>query len=220
MREGYQYYTYQKDVRSTKKISDHRGIERIPDVCPICDSGIEPELHYSITIKHELQVAMRCPRESCGKMFISIYKSNILAECYPVRYKERTFSDEITRLSPQFVDIYNQSLEAESLGLHQICGVGYRKSLEFLIKDYLILVKPEKESEIKSNFLGKCINEEIENQNLKDISNRANWIGNDETHYERRWESKDIADLKNLIDVTLHWVSMELLTKQYVEEMN
>ena len=36
-----------------------------------------------------------------------------------------------------FLTIYNQSLSAEDNNLDQIAGIGYRKALEFLIKDYL-----------------------------------------------------------------------------------
>ena len=48
----------------------------------------------------------------------------------------------------------------------------------------------------------------------------AIWLGNDETHYERKWVDKDIDDLKTLIDLTLHWINYETLTEQYKESMN
>jgi hypothetical protein len=51
------------------------------------------------------------------------------------------------------------------------------------------------------------------------MAERATWLGNDETHYVRKWEDKDINDLKILIKVTLHWIEMELLTEQYKTEM-
>lgn len=83
----------------------------------------------------------------------------------------------------------------------------------------MINKSPEKKEAIKIKFLGKCIKEDIQNVNLKEIAERATWLGNDETHYVRQWESKDISDLKVLINISLHWIDMELLTEQYKNEM-
>jgi hypothetical protein len=103
--------------------------------------------------------------------------------------------------------------------LLEICGVGYRKSLEFLIKDYLIKLDSTKEAEIKIKFLGKCIEEDIKNENIKNVAKRATWLGNDETHYLKKWEGKDLQDLKNLIDLTVHWLEMEDLTQKAIDDM-
>lgn len=43
------------------------------------------------------------------------------------------------------------------------------------------------------------------------------WLGNDETHYVRKWEASDISDLKMLIDLTAHWMTSELLTERYLK---
>jgi hypothetical protein len=48
---------------------------------------------------------------------------------------------------------------------------------------------------------------------------RAAWLGNDETHYTRRWEAHDITHLKTLIRLTTIWIESELLTKQMKKQM-
>ena len=49
---------------------------------------------------------------------------------------------------------------------------------------------------------------------------RANtWLGNDETHYIRRWQDKQINDLKRLIQLTINWIHNTLLPKKYLEDM-
>jgi len=48
---------------------------------------------------------------------------------------------------------------------------------------------------------------------------RAVWLGNDETHYLRKWEQKDLTDLKNLIGLTVHWIEMEELTETVMKDM-
>ncbi|MBP2259149.1 hypothetical protein [Virgibacillus alimentarius] len=51
------------------------------------------------------------------------------------------------------------------------------------------------------------------------MAERATWLGNDETHYVRQWENKDLQDLKNLIDLTVYFISKNLKAKKYKEEM-
>ena len=45
------------------------------------------------------------------------------------------------------------------------------------------------------------------------------WLGNDETHYVRKWEEKDIRDLKILIRLTESWIQNSILTDKYLREM-
>ena len=45
-------------------------------------------------------------------------------------------------------------------------------------------------------------------------ASRATWLGNDETHYIKKWPDKDLSDLKKLIDLTLHWISADILTRE------
>src|ERR1043166_3097052 len=43
----------------------------------------------------------------------------------------------------KFIKTYLQSLVAESNGLDEIAGMGYRKAIEYLVKDWAIQNKPE-----------------------------------------------------------------------------
>lgn len=132
---------------------------------------------------------------------------------------KRNFSEEINKISEKFEKIYNEAKEAEERGLEEICGAGYRKALEFLIKDYLIKQKADKGKVIKETGLGKSIDDYIKDTRIKDCAKRAAWIGNELTHYYRRWEDKDLQDLRNLLELTVHWIEMESLSKKYKKEM-
>ena len=44
-------------------------------------------------------------------------------------------------------------------------------------------------------------------------------MGNDETHYVRKWEDKDLEDLKKFIQLTEHWIESEHLTREAIAEM-
>lgn len=208
-----------------------------PDHCPICHHGIVPTLLCSSNILGStmngdiLQNVYLCPRSDCQKVFIGNYRQNksyrgpypdgphILKSTSPYVPKSSEVPKEVADLSPDYCELLNQSETAEAYRLNQIAGVGYRKSLEFLIKDYTISKNPGKEEDITKQFLGNVINNYISDENIKECARRAAWLGNDETHYVRKWEEKDIEDLKTLIKLTQTWMHTSLLTEKYLSEM-
>lgn len=129
------------------------------------------------------------------------------------------FQDEVLEVSSDFVKIYKQAAEAEFMKLDSIAGVGYRKALEFLIKDYLIGKYSEKREKIAKAYLSDCIRDYVDDPRVKIAAEKAAWIGNDETHYVRIWKNKDIEDLKKLLKLTANWISSEILTSEYADEM-
>ncbi|MBV9127212.1 MAG: DUF4145 domain-containing protein [Verrucomicrobia bacterium] len=137
----------------------------------------------------------------------------------PASIQKPPIEEHVARISPTFVKIYSQAIAAESHKLDEIAGVGLRKALEFLIKDYCIYKHPNKAADIKSTALGNCIKHFVADTNIKQCSERATWLGNDETHYVRVWDLHDINDLKVLIKLTHNWISNELLTERYLKEM-
>ncbi|WP_373331337.1 hypothetical protein [Salmonirosea aquatica] len=176
----------------------------------------------------EIYLFMECPRPSCKVCFSTRYSFVIKAgNNYVFDYdwiqtfalKTVEFSDTINKISESFVEIYGQANQAEQYNLDKVCGVGYRKALEFLIKDYLISIKADKAEEIKKKFLGICINDYIDNTNIKLVAERAVWLGNDETHYIRKWVDHDVEDLKGLIELTVRWIEMEVMTKEIEKRM-
>jgi hypothetical protein len=112
---------------------------------------------------------------------------------------------------------------AEDNALDQICGPGYRKALEFLVKDYLIgyIYKEDqqKQSDVTKAFLGAAIEKYIDQERIKQCAKRAAWLGNDETHYTRKWEDKDIHDLKSLIVMTVNYIDLTIESDRYLKEM-
>jgi hypothetical protein len=120
----------------------------------------------------------------------------------------QTFEPGILALSPSFGDIYHQAQAAEQSGLDQIAGLGYRKALEFLVKDYLIRENPSEAETIKQTLLGQCISR-FKDERIRTAVERAVWLGNDEAHYVRRWQGMDIDDLKRIIGLVLAHLHLE-----------
>ena len=214
------------------------SIDSLPSECPICHAHIYPGIPlYSIfkdSRRKELESIFQCKNTSCQSLFIGYYKNltsvvkdsdikdmnkYIFMRCAPTTQKKIIFSNEIKDVSPIFVDIYSQSLEAETMNLDQLTGIGLRKALEFLIKDFAIMENPSEKTNIESTKLSACIDKYITDINVKECAKRATWLGNDETHYIRKWETKDINDLKKLINLTVNWIDLVILTKNYIKEM-
>lgn len=188
--------------------------------CPFCKTRIIPNY---LCIDYDTLYAS-CPNDSCRKHFIlSLGLNDLFTVIEPnTSPQTKVFSEIIISISPQFASIYNQAYHAEQMRLDQICGVGYRKALEFLIKDYLIskVEDDAKKENIKNKFLNNCIQDDVQNENIKNVAKRAAWLGNDETHYTRKWEDKDVSHLKHLIDLTVRWIENEVETERVLQEMS
>jgi len=199
-------------------------IDWFPNICPYCHRTIEPIFTGDNLSANSLELIFKCPSTDCSRLFIGTYDrfgidEYSLRNCNIGNLINKRFSDSIKIISPAFIKIYNESYFAEQHKLTEICGVGYRKAIEFLIKDYLIIKNPMDEDNIKKKFLGNCIKEDIINRNINKAAERAVWLGNDETHYVKTWENKNIQDLKKLIEITIHWIEMEELTSSLDEDM-
>jgi hypothetical protein len=199
--------------------------------CPICKKSIKPlhlnSVYFPIT-SNNLMMESHLLCKGCNQSFIAHYEisrrlldgssyfsGDTASYLAPNEFIKTEYDQFISDTSPTFIEIYNQASAAESYNLHQIAGIGYRKALEFLIKDYLIKTNPpEDEEAIKKMLLGKCISEKIDSEQLKIAASRATWLGNDQTHYVQKFDDKDINDLKRLIRLTVHWISMILETKE------
>lgn len=205
-------------------------LDRLPDSCPLCRRSVHPKL---VSCRIDLnrvssRVVFQCTHHQCQELFISTYaainKGNSRFECIylhsaPNSPIHHNFPDVIQKLSPNFCLIFSQSEHAESEQLDQLVGIGLRKALEFLVKDFAISENPGKVDEIQKNLLGACIDKYINDTNVKECAKRAAWLGNDETHYVRKWGNKDIEDLKLLVRLTVNWLESHLLTKQYIASM-
>ena len=193
-----------------------------PRICPVCETGVDVQVLASYSIEkannmYFVFILFFCPH--CEDCFIGTYTCHAPTYSYEnVLHLQRLipkgediseFSDNIQQLSPRFVEIYRQSEKAEQWGLSEICGMGYRKSLEFLVKDYAIFLSPTEEDAIKSKQLSPCINDYIDNKRIKSLAKASAWIGNDEAHYTRKHEEYNIENLKAFITAMISFIDSE-----------
>jgi hypothetical protein len=195
-------------------VSNQKGswnYDLFPDKCPLCHRSIQA-IHIAINVVARegiegplLEMIFRCPNRECKRAFIGYYWQDqgpssllpgglyLLRGTAPHSPEEPNVAEEVKNISPSYSEILGQSLGAESSRLDQIAGCGYRKALEFLIKDYAIHTHPSRADVIKKKTLSSCIQDYATNPKVKSCASRATWLGNDETHYDRKWKMKDIS---------------------------
>jgi hypothetical protein len=230
---------FEFDAKDSNENLHSISANKRPDTCPCCHKGIEPKFKFAFFHDNEyptvrdnyVQAVFQCPGQDCYRIFIADYfqwnqgpreYANRLYELRhlsPYWYEKKIFPECIQKISPQFCATYNDAAAAESFKLSNVVGPGYRKALEFLVKDLLISENPSDEEEIKTAWLGNLIRDRIHDTNVKSCAERAAWLGNDETHYLRQWKDKDVGDLKTLITLAVNWIENHLLTKAYREDM-
>ncbi len=192
--------------------------------CPICKAKIRPVfLAASLNTSDTASVFDYC--QNCHEAFVTLYKvqrrdntstyysTTEIVYSEPNRFSKQVFDERIVKLSPQFDKIYNQALAAESFRLDEIAGLGYRKALEFLIKDFAIHEHPDEKESIKIKPLSQCIKNYISYENITTLAERSAWIGNDEAHYVRKQEDRDVSDMKAFIQAIVYFIGMILITK-------
>lgn len=189
----------------------NRSID-LPNMCPHCGTTMIPFVHGGFSTNnvsddhHIIGVLVSCSSTDCNKYFSLRYlytwdrrEPNAVYQLLPDTYRppiKIELPENIEQVSPEFVEIYSQASKAETEKLEQIAGVGYRKSLEFLIKDYAILNNSEDTEKIKKMPLGKVIENYLTDfPKLQKLAKAATWLGNDETHYVRKHTDKDIRDM-------------------------
>src|SRR5690349_7738793 len=107
-------------------ISETFRYERMPDECPICHTSVHPKIVVATLIGNLnqlgslAQITFQCTKEACQRLFIATYRMGDSTGIYnfvntaPKTAIQATFSDSITSVSPNFVDIFNQAMAAEA----------------------------------------------------------------------------------------------------------
>ncbi len=139
----------------------------------------------------------------------------------------------IEKISPRFYDIADQAFAAEQYRLDLVAGMGYRKALEFLVKDYMATELRESiaaagngdtaalEGDLEALLLRPLVQliKSIPHELISQVAQRCAWLGNDETHYTRLWDEHDIEDLKKLLGIVVTFISHEAQARTFLAQM-
>lgn len=202
----------------------HR-LDTLPAYCPRCRQDVVPtvemggawagpwdEAPYEAT----LNIAVSCP--ACDRAYIVEYDATLdpeeerdwlfsLSGTIPAGLRATVISATMKRISSDFARAYDQAVAAQAAGLEELAGAGYRRALEYLVKDYLIYKAPQHEDKYLKTALGNCIKDHINDAAIRELAGRAVSIGNDYVHY-RQFNRRDVRQLKSLIDLVHRWIDL------------
>lgn len=208
----------------------------LPDKCPCCGKVLSTEILpiravNNITDNEQKECTVisiyRCT--SCNELFtvINTVKTKLVFDdekfdtdnaisepvgIYPFEMENVEFDEDISDLSSSFVEVYKQAERAEHDGLNLICGMAYRRALEFLVRDYCVDKFPEKVSEIDTKSLSEKIKNYItDDSDIKTLAEKATWLGNDQTHVINKHPDRDVNDIKQFIQMIVAKIKIKMV---------
>lgn len=171
-------------------------------VCPYCNIPVFPNIICAATDDDEQEVAaiLNCPK--CKSMYFeyyscedyTYYSKGVFPHAAPIL----DFPKDVQDKYPEFIKIYKQAAIAESMNLDQICGVGYRKAVESLVKQYAKNIYSDKASAINTETLSQTISR-FTSPEIKQLATAATWLGNDHAHIISKHPQYDLNQLKSFI---------------------
>ncbi|WP_436341490.1 hypothetical protein ACSF83_04355 [Lactobacillus johnsonii] len=164
----------------------------------------------------------RCPscnHEHYSLQFISPDRSGKETQLW-VLYPSNTltnFSENLTKFSPRFIDLYHQAETAENNGNLDLAGMGYRAAEEVLIKDFALAFSGESKEDIAKLKLNDAISHYFKDDEASLISTDVVRInGNDFTHWNRpaNFDLKtQLEQIKQYLKIYIARVDYHLMIK-------
>ena len=186
------------------------------EICPYCNKAIYPEIkvvNFSNNYNHASCI-VSCP--ACSEEFFIKFRRDETLITYTYDYYEVlpfpkpqiNLPADFQELFPEFYKIYLEAAQAESYNLLEICGMGYRKALEALVKQYATELFPEQAEAIQNEMLMPTI-KRFASQKIITLATAATWLGNDHAHLVTKHPDYDLNALKSFINVLCQYIQSE-----------
>lgn len=197
----------------------------IPVECPHCGAYSTPQIVAESLINYGMKIWTFIFRnDCCDKYSFALYKvQDATAEflgILPAVHKKPQLPESMVKISPRFVELYTQSFDAEQNSYFELAGSGYRNAIEVLIKDFAINELHISEKEVCKKTLSKAIESYLPNLNASISADVMRVLGNDYTHYERRYKDIDFEILKRYLQIFISSIDCEYLIKHPVVPIN
>ncbi|MDH6534072.1 hypothetical protein M2101_000730 [Parabacteroides sp. PM5-20] len=201
---------------------DGKGIEvrydKLPTECVFCHKDIVPEILFASLDYLTLSIICKCPK--CCKIIVGAYEQpynqygDILKNAdYRLKnlsvgnFKKQNFSDIIKKISPLFVDVYNRAIHAETLNMKELLSFGYFKSIDCLLRDYLIYTEKITKEKKQEYSLRELVEAGVNYPSLSDHMKQSKWIDYDLNRDS--FSKSDDEDMKLVIGLLIQWIEME-----------
>ena len=188
-----------------------------PGICPHCGFSCDAkhvDSHKYMVSGYHYIIFMVLQCTACQKFFTATYDvDKQKAELLGITPKTiSSFHDElIDPMSPRFVETYNQALRAKDNGDFSLAAIGFRASLEILVKDYAIVELRKDVKNVSGKTLYDAISEYLPAKDLTKVSDVVRILGNDYAHYSRKYPEYDFALLDEYMKLFISLVRAQLL---------
>ena len=177
-------------------------------ICPFCNTSILPTKVVNTLNegRTKLYAIMRCPH--CDNFYYEVFYRVNGGDYYseltlPHPSPSIDIPTKIEIFYPDFYRIYLQAAKAEVAGL-----MGYRKSLETLVKHFACKTSPDETENILKESLGATINR-LDSKQIQALARAATWLGNDQTHLVTKHPDYDLPELKAFIQALCQYILSE-----------
>lgn len=204
----------------TEFLGNLTGTYQKPSACPHCGIGTDATITetkvFSFNDGKLLAASCRCT--SCNKIFFFACErkkdNNAIVACLHPDISLMSYTNETLGLiSERFMDMYNQALQAEHLGNIELAAMGYRSSLEILVKDYAISELGLPKDEVAGKNLHNAIKDYLKQEDLVNTADVIRILGNDYTHYNRKYPQHDFELLKGYMEIFLKQIEVQYMIK-------
>lgn len=219
MKKNYKKFT----IKSASEYSANYSFSyEKPIICPHCGISTDFILSSAAILQSDDSLFLvgiyKCT--DCAEQTLSISARRLDAPdeaknifVYPESNVELFDNDNLRALSERFMDIYNQAEMSEFAGSLELAAIGYRSALEVLIKDFAIRELGKPEDEVIKKNLFDAISCYMPNESLANSADVVRILGNDYTHYKRKYPEHDFALLKNYMEIFLKSIEVQYMIK-------
>lgn len=188
----------------------------VPRHCPYCGSKTHSSYVTDVCLNYnsvDEYVSVAWLADCCSRIYIVNYLFNFNRQTldfishYPAQ-DPGPMPENMADISPRFVTLYSQARTAEGHEHYELAACGYRNAIEVLIKDFAIAVLGRDRKEVESKSLFKAIEDYLPKE-LINTSDVVRILGNDNTHYLRKYEDIDFAELKNYLDIFMMQIEVQ-----------
>ena len=194
--------------------SSFSGKYKKPATCPYCGYGTDATFnkkdYYPFNERYIVTASCKCT--SCGKTFFfacEYDKENLHDPLTIPTISFTPYTNEIlASISERFIDMYNQALQAEFNGNIELAAIGYRSALEILIKDFAISELKQDPEKVVRKKLNDAIGEYLNQSELVATADVVRILGNDYTHYRRKYPEQDFELLKKYMEIFIKQIEV------------
>jgi len=184
-----------------------------PLYCPLCSTpqdGILKDGKYYSRVNNLYYVTFSYECSVCRNTYLTIYdvdcdNKKAEFEAFHPSIFPGYFDDKLSKISERFIDMYNQALTCENSNHIELAAIGYRSSLEYLIKDYAINELNEDKKSVGRMSLFDATSRFLDPECVKS-ADVIRILGNDYTHFERKYPEYDFEILKAYMEIFIQQI--------------